>query len=162
MNARAQIFSLDFMVSFTVAVLALAVAVQAIELNNHANQDAFDHWELGERTRASAQSLVSNEAWTCALELGGGKTVGLDNCIDGGKKVGKEGLGLDAEFGCEVRGLKVDGCEAAPDKAGNVEAVKRVVVFGHAMSAQEFADCRSGKACALSAPAEVEVRVWRK
>jgi len=151
----------DFMISVSVVVLALAVLVQAIELSNHAGQDAFNQGELYGKAVQATQLLVSNEAWTCRLGLGAAG-MGLDNCLDAGKAVDKQGLGLGEEFGCQAVGVKVAGCDEEPGKAGNVVGLKRVVVMGSGLGLEEFRACRTGRACSLSAPKEVELRVWRK
>ena len=161
MAEQGQIFSVDFLISVAVIVLALAVIVQALELSNHARQQDFNQRELSETARLASQLLVSNQAWTCELDLGR-EAMRLDNCLDSGKQINKDGLGLGEEFGCEVRGLGVQGCGQAPNNVLDVVGLKRVVVFGSRMSLEEFRACRQGRECGVTEPKEIEVRVWRK
>lgn len=160
---RGQIFSADFLFSVAVIVLALGVAVQAIDLSNHARQQDFLNEGLRAEAAQASSLLMANEAWLCQLETAEGENVPLDNCLDAAKTPTKEGLGLSAGFGCQVRGLAVQGCEGEPPTDRDVAAVKRVAVsgLGEALSWETFKQCKAGGECPLSAPKEIEVKVWR-
>ncbi len=162
MVEQGQLFSLDFVISVTLIVLALAVTVQALELNNYSAQQALAYRELRETAGHASQLLTSNAAWNCGLELDNGETVPLDNCLNTGKDIDKAKLGLPEAFGCRVEGVEVRGCGETTPREGDVASVKRVVVFGTRLTAEEFRACRQGQACGLTKPKEVGVSVWRK
>ena len=162
MAEQGQLFSLDFVISVTLIVLAIAVTVQALELNNYSARQALAYRELRETAGHASQLLASNAAWNCTLELDNGETVPLDNCLDTGKGMDKARLGLPEAFGCRVEGVEVRGCGETAPREAEVAGVKRVVVFGSRLTRDEFRNCRQGQACSLTEPKEVGVSVWRK
>ena len=186
MNKKGQIFSVDFLISVIVIVLAIGLLLNFYELTVHAQVERNSANELKISSERAADLLVSNSEIVCELwstETPAQRIMYLPNCLvkaNNGKAITKEKLGL-TEFKCDVggnseinaiRNAATTGCKDNSSVAKEIIAVKRMVYVTNSggpgneiILKQDYNDCiKNG--CTTSSgvirgPYEITLKVWK-
>ena len=146
MNRKGQIFSLDLLMSLVVAVLALGLLVQAMEINAYETKEQSLNEELKIIGETAADLLVSNPNIVCALIDNVANEITLDslpNCLvlcsppcppadPQGEAIGfwknrkdktvimKEDLGIPTGYDCMID-IDYDGSERVASQCADEE-----------------------------------------
>ena len=156
-NEKGQIFSIDFLLSVVLVMLALAMVFQYMELKAYSEKDVEIFEDVKEKALLASDMLTGSSELNCKLD--GGKIV-LPNCI-GNEQITADKIGITERFGCYVKGVKVEGCENDESAGAKVFfAVGRKVVEGQDAET-EIWKCMKGDECGLHEK-DVLVKVWGK
>ena len=100
MNSKAQIASLDFILSVVLVVVALGLVMQTIEVNQYTMKEMEIHNELERIGETAADILVSHPDFTCDLyNHSGNIEIGeLQNCVEKKTTVTKRQLGIPTGY----------------------------------------------------------------
>ncbi len=166
MRSRGQIFSLDFLLSLVLAVLAIGLVLQFFELQSYDQKDLQLRAELETIGFGASDLLVSNPDVVCILTDTGGIQRGtLPNCLsEGGAEITKQNLGIPTAYECSISGVAASGCNATPSAAtANIFAIKRKVVTYslRQVPKAELEKCMLSLGGCNLVPLEVELRVWK-
>ena len=128
MNARGQIFSLDFLFSVGVMVLALGFVLLFMDLNAASQKDEMLWLEVKTVGERASNLLVASPDIGCAID-----SIAVSNCIDTvGLEANTKGkLGIPDSFGyrLEIEGVASPLGDEIPDAAQNVYSTARYVVL---------------------------------
>jgi|SRR3989344_3125044 len=185
MNKNGQIFSVDFLISIMVVVLAIGLLLNFYELTVHAQTEQAVNDELRIAAEKASDLLVSNPEIICELyESSGAPSIPttfimyLPNCIPAGnspKAITKEKLGLSDEYGCELSGVGVSilrkpGCEDDPVPSDrDIISVKRKIYVTAApaqasnekIKKDDYLKCINKEADCPIAGIDVTMKVWK-
>jgi len=190
MKQRGQVFSVDFLISVMVIVLAIGLLLNFYELSVHAQMESNLSSELRNVAERAADLLVYSPEFTCELWEDAGETsqriMYIPNCLvkgdsgNSGKEIIKAKLGL-VGFQCEVSGKgeinaihnpSNTGCEDDPPDATEIIVVKRTVYVtnkgtkgNERILKQDYNECIK-EGCntgnrELRGPYEITLKVWR-
>lgn len=156
-NENGQIFSIDFLLSVVLVMLALALVFQYMELKAYSEKDVEMFEDVKEKALLASDLLTGSNELNCKLD--GGNIV-LPNCI-GNVQITADEIGITERFGCFVQGLKVEGCET--DNSSEAKAyftVERKILQGENVE-NEIWNCMRGLECGLKEK-NVKIKIWRK
>ena len=164
MNQKAQMFSLDAVLSLILVMLALGLifAIQDTSAYNLKEQQVFA--ELQSVGRGVSTFLVASPDLTCELKDAQGRTLySLTHCLDSGKQITAQALGLPAGFDFKIEGLTNPIGSNVPSTADFVYSETRtMVVHAGSITKAQLEACKTGQAgCALGQPKAVVLKVWR-
>ncbi len=156
-NEKGQIFSIDFLLSVVLVMLALALIFQYMELKAYSEKDVEMFEDVKEKALLASDLLTGSSELNCKLD---GGNIALPNCI-GNEKINAGKIGITEKFGCYVKGVKVEGCETDESAGAKVFfAVERKVVEGQDVET-EIWKCMKGAECGLHEK-DLLVKVWGK
>ena len=186
MKQKGQVFSVDFLISIMVIVLAIGLLLNFYELSAHAQKESKINSELRSAAERAADLLVYSPDVTCELWDTGSpaqRIMYIPNCLvkaNNGKELTKAKLGLGG-FNCEVSGTgeisavnnpSDTGCRGNSTGVTEIIVVKRMVYVTNNEAAgnerilkQEYNDCIKNGCTASSGvirgPYEITLKVWR-
>lgn len=122
MNKKGQIFSLDFLLSLILVILAFGLVLNFIELHEYSMKEEELRYELKAIGEKAGDLLVSSPFIVCELydETETDFLAYLNNClgkfrgditegetwgwwkVKGGKLIDKNTLGIPSDYGCEI------------------------------------------------------------
>ncbi len=129
LNQKGQIFSLDFILSLAIIILAIGMMLQFMELQEYNQREAEIQNELYSIGETASLLLVSNPAFTCQM-TNTIETVDLMpvmGCILIGAppshEITRDGLGIPSDYSCEIyaEGItRYDGGAPSGDISSNI------------------------------------------
>lgn len=182
MKQNGQIFSLDFLISLALVILAIGMAMQFLELKEYETKDYTEQMELERIGNTAAELLVSNPEIVCELTDNTRSTVlgHLQNCIpkinSEGDRIKKGELGIPAGFECWIyndNDFRTDCIMQEPDASvRNIFSAQRKIVFykhtgGGGQPAKkkvtkgQLEACLNGSECDLIQQT-VTLKVWKE
>ena len=140
MNSKAQIASLDFILSVVLVVVALGLVMQTIETNQYTMKEMEVHNELARIGETAADILVSHPDITCDLlesDSPYNKISDLQNCIEKNTTITNEMMGIPTEYDCWIGftqggsgNLDFPECtNTVPNSEENVYSTGRLITF---------------------------------
>jgi hypothetical protein len=165
MNSKGQIFSVDFVLSMILIVLAIGTTLAFLELNAHALKEDEEMRELKAVGETASDLLVSNPEIVCRLVDNSNALIDyLPNCIPNDGEITKEKLGIPDSFECEIEIPGFAGnneCDSTP-ASENSYSVKREIVINPTenLSKKNFNSCTEEQICVLTRQTAT-LTIWR-
>jgi uncharacterized protein (UPF0333 family) len=182
MDKKGQIFSVDFLISVIVIVLAIGLLLNFYELTVHAQAERNSADELKIASERAADLLVSSPELVCELVESGDGTnhiMYLPNCLvteNSEKEITKEKLGLIG-FSCNLSGPGAGGlinqtgvgCTDTFPGDKDVVAVKRTIYLtmsneegNQEIKKDEYLGCiNATSGCSIEGRLEIYLKVWK-
>lgn len=130
---KAQIFTLDAMLSLVLVVMALGLIIHSFELKEYTLREEELFNELKSKAEVASLMLSINEKIICEIQQ---TKMKMQNCIaTNNNKLSrlKELLGLNADFGCRLanaRNETIGNCsDNIPDNKNIVSIKKKLLVL---------------------------------
>lgn len=173
MKQNGQVFSLDFLLSIVLVLLAVGIIMQFLELKTYETKEFSQQQELERIGNTAAELLVSNPAIVCELKDVAGNTIGtLQNCLATTPSLlKKENLGIPSSYSCNISAsgtgvvINSDECNSILDSSTqpNIFVSTRKIVFqqaGRQVQKSELQNCINGAGCSLK-NGEITIKVWK-
>lgn len=179
LNGKGQIFSLDFIFSVMVMVLAIGLAIQMVEVNQYTSKEIEVQENLARIGETAADMLVSHPDIACDLvgSLDGGITyspAGTDaiNCISWkNSQIKKETLGIPDNYGCWVgfsdSSLSIENNECTSMDFKSKEDVYSASRYGiyspraDGVDKKEIQKCMNNDSCGFEEKI-LTIKVWKE
>ncbi|MFH1256146.1 MAG: hypothetical protein V1494_02530 [Candidatus Diapherotrites archaeon] len=181
---KGQIFSLDFILSMVLVMLALGLMFQFMEANAYSFKKAELDEELNAVGETAAYLLVTNPAITCDLVDASDLKIGeLNNCLarNNNLQITGEKLGLPTSFnycltsdgvpGDSIHPSSYTDCTASslpPSGVKDVFSAKRKIIVykpngenKDSFPKSELLDCRINRNCQKIYFRTLTLKVWR-
>ncbi|MFH1239986.1 MAG: hypothetical protein V1672_02110 [Candidatus Diapherotrites archaeon] len=178
MNSKAQIASLDFILSVVLVVVALGLTMQTIETNQYTMKEMEVHNELARIGETAADILVSHPDVTCDLLDNSSVKIGeLQNCIVKSVFNGKThseikillgvpsdyDLRIDLDQGSNFQGNQVN----VSNPSESYYSADRLIVFWSPANQpgikkqKLYLQCMTGVGCGELQNRALTVKVWK-
>jgi len=155
---KGQVFSLDFLLSLALVLLAIGLVIRGIELAKYDQKDEEIYSELRAIAENTGNLLTGNPEINCTVRQ---LEVSIMNCADTAKinsSNARAKLGIPTEFGFSVINLSATPISAGTQGEKDFAEVKRKVLLHNGdITKQEY-----NTTFRQQAPAEVSIRVWRE
>lgn len=166
---KGQLFSLDFLVSLIVVMLAIGLVFQFSELQTYDLKDKMLFDETKRVAETASNMLVGNPAILCKLvEEGTANQISyLSNCIDSSNPsaLTKNNLGIPAAYNCNADGITITDCSSIPTSAAkNSYSVKRTILLHSGnLSKKDYDNCINlpSGTCTAFTEKEVTLTIWK-
>jgi len=161
---KAQLFTLDLMLSFALVVLAIGLTIHSFELNTYSLREEELYNELKNKAETASLMLSINEKLNCSVQ---NTNIRMQNCIYPNVQQLKNELGLSSEFGCKI--TYIDGVEktlgncteSVPQNINNVISIKKsLLLLSDTIDKSKWNDCVNGN-CANYIK-EFTITIWRE
>lgn len=167
-SSKAQLFSLDLVISMILIVLVIGVLVHSFELRSYDLREKSNLAELHAVSSQASSLIFESSPFACTFLYDGASFI-MPNCLDTSASFNKSDLGL-SDFKCNISvpsfvSISTDCTDPIPDRADlsvpNFLNTQRNVVFSSGdISYPEFYDCRKNKSCVLEEGSFI-LRVWK-
>jgi hypothetical protein len=140
---KAQLFTLDLMLSFALVVLAIGLTIHSFELNTYSLREEELYNELKNKAETASLMLSINEKLNCSVQ---GTNIRMQNCLQKdvlGNLSLKEQLGL-SDFKCRIviDSQALDDCRDDFSTANNVVSIKKkMLVFNSSITKTIWNNC---------------------
>lgn len=168
MNENGQIFSLDFMISTALVILAIGMALNYYDLASNQEKEARLQTETA--TIGGAVSMLLLEKNPCQTNFGA-SGYSATNCsaLVSSYSTTKDALMIPDGFNCQIKvdgtALSSSGCGTQdPDtSASDVSVIERNYVRDTStLLKKEYEQCIAGQDCpSLLSTHKLEVAIWR-
>lgn len=172
MNSKAQIASLDFILSVVLVVVALGLIMQTIEVNQYTMKEMEINNELERIGETAADILVSHPDVTCDVYNQGGtiKIAELQNCVM--KKyvpsLTKSLLGINNDYDCKIEGITINQGNPCANTAPNnkqIYSADRLIMSwnpaGNVLTKKQIIKCMNGHGCGQFQPTVMTLKIWK-
>lgn len=167
-SSKAQLFSLDLVISMILIVLVIGVLVHSFELRSYDLREKSNLAELGAVSSQASSLIFESSPFACTFLYDGASFI-MPNCLDTSASFNKVDLGL-SDFKCNISvpisvSISTDCTDLIPDyqdaSITNFLTIERNVVFTSGdVSYSEFYDCRKNQSCVLEEGSFI-LRVWK-
>jgi len=159
---KAQLFTLDLMLSFALVVLAIGLTIHSFELNTYSLREEELYNELKNKAETASLMLSINEKLNCSVQ---GTKIRMQNCLQKDVLANlslKEQLGLSG-FKCRIviDSQTLDDCSDDFSTANNVVSIKKtMLVFDSSITKNQWNSCVTS-GCSSGNEKTLTIYVWR-
>jgi len=164
---KGQVFSLDFLISLILIVLAIGIIIQLSEINSYETKEKQVREELEMVGGTAKNLLLTSPSIVCGIaDIRDNEIIGYMNGCYCSKPINKEFLGLPEGYNCNISGnagITTD-CTDNPINAKNVYSAEIKAVFAEGgttyITKDIYQNCINGNGCSLK-EGTIKLKVWK-